>query len=71
MPPMDEHQFNRKVTQAGFSIGHTTKHPYIEAPDGDTHLYAVAHKKGSKRYIKSHYVKSVKQFILSKGGTWS
>lgn len=71
MPAMDETQFNRKINNnSGFSIKQGAKHPYVLAPDNDTQTYAVAHKKGGKRYIKPGYVKQVKGFIESKGGTW-
>ncbi len=69
MPALDKRQFEKMVRKAGFSIEYGTKHPYIVAPDGDTLVFAISHKKGGKDYIKPYYVKTIQEFIQSKGGS--
>jgi len=62
MPPMDYHQFEKMIAKAGYSIGQSTKHHTIIDKNGIiVERFAIHHSKGSKKYIKPHYVNIIKR----------
>lgn len=67
MPPMDYSQFEKWLKKNGYTIGHSTKHHVVLDKQGlIVARFAVAHKAGSKRYIKAPYVALIQKIIQAK-----
>lgn len=55
---LDEIDFKKLVSENGYKINNTTNHyEIVDKNDNRLMVFAVSHKKGSKRFVKRCYVK--------------
>lgn len=60
MKPMDLNQFKKKITRKGYSIAPSKKHHVLIDKEGQRVVrFAIDHKEGGKRYVKSCYLKNI------------
>lgn len=62
--PMDLIQFKRLVKAEGYKLVSTKKHYAILTMDDErVMIFAVAHSKDSKKYVKPYYIKEFYRLI--------